>query len=56
MRKIQADGFETGLHAWNRVAWEEQIATAKLAWIDAEIGRASKRFAEISGQARGVCR
>lgn len=47
LQKIHASGFETGLHGWNRVAWEDRIAEARTAWIDAEIARAGKRYAEI---------
>ena len=47
IRKVQADGFEIGIRAWDRVAWEDGIDKATSAWVDAEIGRAHKRFSEI---------
>lgn len=50
LKKIQTSGFEAGLHAWSRVAWEEKIATAETTWINAEISRANTRFEEIFGE------
>lgn len=47
LRRIQSEGHEVALHARDRVAWETGIDKAATAWIDAEISRAEKRFAEI---------
>ncbi len=40
-------GFETGIHAWNRVAWEERILDADNAWSKTQIEQAEKRFSEL---------
>ncbi len=40
-------GFEVGIHAWNRVNWEQKIQKAENSWVEAEMGKACTRFAEI---------
>lgn len=47
LRLVQTSGFETGIHAWNRVAWEENIANAENSWVESEMHRTTTRFAEI---------
>lgn len=49
LRAIGAAGFETGVHAWNRVLWERRILGADNALVEAEIDKACRRFAEIFG-------
>ena len=40
-------GFEIGIHAWNRVAWEKNIVRAENTWVEAELAQACVRFSEI---------
>ena len=47
IQATQAAGFETGIHAWNRVAWEDRILTADNTWSRGEIDRAAKSFREL---------
>jgi peptidoglycan/xylan/chitin deacetylase (PgdA/CDA1 family) len=47
MRAIAAAGFETGVHTWDHVRWQDGVATADAAWTDVEMRRAGDRFREI---------
>ena len=40
-------GFETGIHAWDRVHWEQKILAGGNALAEAEMNKACKRFSEI---------
>lgn len=42
-------GFETGIHAWDNVAWRKRIARADAAWTEAEMQQAIARHADIFG-------
>lgn len=50
MRETLAAGFEVGLGAWNRVAWEEHIGIAKSPWVAASMQRAQAEFIAIIGE------
>ena len=47
MRQTNALGFETGIHAWDRVAWEKTALNAENSWIEGEMGKACNRYLEI---------
>ena len=47
LKQVQAAGFETGIHAWNRVAWEEGINRENNHWVETELKRATQCFTEI---------
>lgn len=47
--RIRDAGFETGVHAWNRVRWERQIRLADNDFVEAEIDKAFRRFEAIFG-------
>ncbi len=47
LRSVADAGFEVGIHAWNRRAWEEKISTAPNAWVESEMAQAYSRFAEF---------
>ena len=50
LQGVQAAGFETGVGAWNRVAWEEHIETADAQWVAAAMRRAQTGFTAIFGE------
>ena len=50
LRQVSEAGFEVGVHAWNRAAWEREIETANNAWVEIEMVRACSRFEEIFGK------
>ena len=47
LRQARDAGFEVGIHAWDRVAWEKKIEWAENPWVEAQMNKACTRFAEI---------
>lgn len=47
LRQAGNAGFETGIHAWDRVGWEQKVHQAGNPWIEAEMNKSCARFAEI---------
>lgn len=47
--QIEASGFEAGLSAWNRVAWEKNVATADNDWIAKEMEKAVAAYTQLFG-------
>ncbi|MEI7612053.1 MAG: polysaccharide deacetylase family protein [Betaproteobacteria bacterium] len=47
LRQTQQAGFEVGIHAWNRVQWEQNIHRADNPWVEGEMCQACLRFADI---------
>lgn len=47
LRQVNTDGFEVGIHAWDRVNWEQTIQQADNPWVEAQMNKACSRFAEI---------
>ena len=50
MREARDAGFEAGIHAWNRVLWQERVASADAQWTRAQMDLACERFEEIFGE------
>lgn len=50
MRAVRDEGFEAGIHAYERVAWLRRAAGADSAWTHAAMSRARERFEEIFGE------
>lgn len=44
---VRDSGFEVGLQAWDRYAWEEGIADADAAWTERQMHLAADRYADI---------
>lgn len=49
MRAVADEGFEAGIHAYDRAAWLRRVAHADAAWIHEAMSRARSRFEEIIG-------
>ena len=47
LRGVRDNGFEVGIHCWDHVRWQDGVATADNAWIEAEMGKACQRFEEV---------
>ena len=47
LRQTGEAGFEVGIHAWDRVTWEQKIQTAANPWVEAEMNKACTEFADI---------
>ena len=54
MRQIRAAGFETGIHGWDHVYWQDHVAGADREWTVHQLRQAVDRYAEIFGVAATV--
>ena len=54
MRSVAQAGFETGVHTWDHVRWQDRVADASADWTRIEMKRATDRYAEIFGHAPRV--
>jgi len=51
MRSVRDAGFEVGIHSYDPIRWQENIAAADSEWTKREMQRAVDRFTEIFGMA-----
>ncbi len=51
MRGVRDAGFETGIHSYDHIRWQDGVADADAAWTRAEMQRACDRYTEIFGTA-----
>jgi peptidoglycan/xylan/chitin deacetylase (PgdA/CDA1 family) len=49
MRATRDAGFETAIHCWDRIKWQNEIERANSAWTESEMRRAHARYIEIFG-------
>ena len=50
MQQVRDAGFETGIHCWDHVLWQDQVATADAEWTRQQMWKAVDRYAEIFGE------
>jgi len=49
MRAVRAAGFEVGVHCWDHVRWQDNVARKDADWTEREMQRAFDRFKEVFG-------
>jgi undecaprenyl phosphate-alpha-L-ara4FN deformylase len=49
MRAVKAAGFEVGVHCWDHVRWQDNVAREPADWTEREMLRAFNRFREVFG-------
>jgi len=49
MRAVKAAGFEVGVHCWDHVRWQDNVARQDADWTEREMRKAFDRFKEIFG-------
>ena len=49
MRQVRDDGFETGIHTYDHIRWQDHVAGENGAWTRAEMERAYDRYRDIFG-------
>ena len=49
MRRVRDSGFETGIHCWDHVLWQDRVTNADLKWTARQMQLAVDRYAEIFG-------
>lgn len=55
MQAVRAAGFETGLHAWDHVRWQDAVARKGEAWTRREWQRGVDAYANVFGEAPDCC-
>lgn len=50
MRSVRDAGFETGIHGHDRFRWQDQVARAGAAWVEAEMQKAVDRHVDVFGE------
>lgn len=51
LRRTRDEGFETGIHTWDHVRWQDGVQSASQAWAEREMQRACNRYADIYKEA-----
>ncbi|MDP2027054.1 polysaccharide deacetylase family protein [Sulfuriferula sp.] len=49
LRSVRDAGFETGIHTFDHVKWQDYVAGKDAAWTEREMARAMQRYTEIFG-------
>lgn len=49
LRGVRDAGFETAIHCWDHVRWQDGVAQADAPWTEREMRRAHERYTEIFG-------
>ncbi|MDX2219613.1 MAG: polysaccharide deacetylase family protein [Burkholderiales bacterium] len=47
LRRARDEGFETGIHTWDHVRWQDGVQDAPQAWAEREMQRACNRYADV---------
>lgn len=50
MRDVRDGGFEVGIHTWDHVLWQDNVAGADAQWTRRQMDLACERFQEIFGE------
>ena len=50
LRSVRDAGFETGIHTFDHVKWQDYVAGKDAAWTEREMARAMQRYTEIFDQ------
>jgi undecaprenyl phosphate-alpha-L-ara4FN deformylase len=50
MRAVRAEGFETGIHTYDHVEWQDRVGSADPDWTGREMRRAFDRFEQVFGE------
>ncbi|GHD58353.1 polysaccharide deacetylase family protein [Jeongeupia chitinilytica] len=50
MREVVAAGFESGVHTWDHIRWQDGVADADETWTAAELNASIERYVEIFGE------
>lgn len=51
LRAVRDAGFEVGIHTWDHVLWQDNVARRDAAWTTAMMRRAAQRHTQVFGSA-----
>jgi len=54
MRAVRDAGFEVGIHCWDHVRWQDNVAQAEADWTEREMNLAFQKFRSVFGEEAGV--
>ncbi|HTH93762.1 MAG TPA: polysaccharide deacetylase family protein [Rhodocyclaceae bacterium] len=54
IRSVRDAGFETGVHCWDHIRWQDGVEHADMAWTERDMKRAHDRYTDIFKEAPGV--
>ena len=49
LRAVREAGFECGIHTWDHVLWQDNVAARDAAWTEAMLRKAARRHVEVFG-------
>lgn len=49
--RTRDEGFETGIHTWDHVRWQDGVQSAPQAWAEREMQRACERYTDVFKEA-----
>jgi peptidoglycan/xylan/chitin deacetylase (PgdA/CDA1 family) len=49
LRQVRDEGFETGIHTWDHVKWQDNVSHQDAAWTERQMQLACDRYADIFG-------
>jgi len=49
LRAVRDAGFECGIHTWDHVLWQDNVAARGTAWTQAQMDQAARRYAAVFG-------
>ena len=49
LRAVRDAGFETGIHCWDHVRWQDNVARRDRVWTEREMRAAAERYARVFG-------
>jgi peptidoglycan/xylan/chitin deacetylase (PgdA/CDA1 family) len=50
LRAVREAGFETGIHCWDHVKWQDNVEQADAAWTEGQMKLAADRYTEVFGE------
>jgi peptidoglycan/xylan/chitin deacetylase (PgdA/CDA1 family) len=50
LRSVRDAGFETGIHCWDHVKWQDNVEHAGAAWTERQMRLAADRYAGVFGE------
>lgn len=50
LHAVRTAGFDTGIHCWDHVKWQDGVTTASSAWTNLQMGLAADRYEFIFGK------
>ena len=50
LRSVRDAGFETGIHCWDHIRWQDFVARRDAAWTEREMRAAFERYREVFGE------